>query len=173
MLWAVEPCWRTHQWGQVWGYAPSLCFLFSFSASFMWMERWRASSCFCSHAFDECWKSAPPWGTLSLWNCKQSQPQLPKVASDRICYDSNRKVTNAIIGTERWCCCCDDDLDCAVLTDDCASIWNFELEKLLSAHSLISYCCGSFEDNAERNGDKRAPACDISEGKQVVYSRNI
>lgn len=74
---------------------------------------------------------------------------------------------------ECWCCSCDDDLDWAVLEDDCTNIWNFELEKLLSVHSLLSYYCGSLEDNAERNGYNRALVCEISEEKKVVSSRNI
>lgn len=108
--------------------------------------------------------SFPPRGILSLWNRKQSKPCLSEVASDRVCYDSNRQVMNANTGTEGWCRFCDDNLDCVVLEEDFASIWNFELEKLLSAYSLISYCCGgSLEDNAKRNEDNGAPACVISE----------
>lgn len=53
-----------------------------------------------------------------------------------------------------------------VLGEDCGSVWNFGLKKLLSAQSLMS-SCGSLEHkSAERNSNKGGLAYEVANGSQ-------
>lgn len=53
-----------------------------------------------------------------------------------------------------------------VLGENCGSVWNLELKKLLSAQSLMS-SCGSLEHKrAERNSNNGGLAYEVSNGSE-------